>query len=219
MPSGIPPKYAGTTTLVLAVLRGLERLGAFRRRNVLQKLADGQKYRRSISGSIATASGLRWGGSDGCGACRGSSDESRVTTTRLELRQIPLHFRHLPQMGQRFFQDRGRDRIARRKETVVHPPPLAPRGDDARAAEIRQMARDFWLADPQDLHKIADANFLVGDEVEEAKARGIGQSAKEKIERERFFLPGHAQIIYGLTDMSKEAYRTYIRTSVYIICP
>ena len=54
------------------------------------------------------------------------------------------------------------------------------------------MTRDFWLADIEDLHKIADANFLVGNQVEKTKPRAVGQGAKEKIERELFFLPGHA---------------------------
>jgi hypothetical protein len=139
-----------------------------------------------------------------------------VTTARFELRQIALHFRHLPQMGQSFFQYRRGDRIARREQTVVHPPPLTPSGYDARAAEIRQMARDFWLAHPEDLHEVADANFLVGNQVEEAQPRAIGQGAKEKIERERFFNPWHASIIYGLTDICNEAYDKCIRTSVYI---
>jgi len=75
----------------------------------------------------------------------------------------------------------------------VHPPPLATRGDDSRAAKIRQMARDFRLADPQNLHKIADADFLVRDEVEEAQPRAIGQGAKEKIDWEWFLLPGHVR--------------------------
>ena len=56
-----------------------------------------------------------------------------------------------------------------------------------------QVTRDFRLADFEDLHKIADANFLVGDQVEKTKPRAIGQCAKEKIKRERFFLPGHAR--------------------------
>ena len=75
----------------------------------------------------------------------------------------------------------------------MHPSPLAPSGDDPRAAEIRQMTRDFWLADPEDLHKIANANFLVGDKIEQTKPRAIGQGAKEKIDRERFLLPGHSR--------------------------
>jgi hypothetical protein len=55
------------------------------------------------------------------------------------------------------------------------------------------MPRDFRLADLEDLHEIADANFLVGDEIEEAKPRAIGQDAKEKIDRERFIFPGHGE--------------------------
>jgi hypothetical protein len=120
-------------------------------------------------------------------------DRSRATTAVLELRQIILHIRKSPQMDQGFLQDRGCDRIAGGQKTIVHPPPLSPGGDDPRAAEIRQMPRDFWLADLEDLHKIADANFLVGDEVEQAKPRAIGQGAKEKIDRERFIFPGHGE--------------------------
>src|ERR1700674_2451980 len=70
----------------------------------------------------------------------------RAATARLELRQIRLQVRRLPQMSQSFLQNRGSHRIARRNETIVHPPPLSPRRDDARAAEIRQVTRDFWLA-------------------------------------------------------------------------
>ena len=39
---------------------------------------------------------------------------------------------------------------------------------------------------------MADANFLVGDEVDEPQARGIGQGAKKRLEREGFFFSGHA---------------------------
>lgn len=60
----------------------------------------------------------------------------------------------------------------------MHPTPLAPRTDDACAAEIGQVPRDFWLADLEDFHKIADANFPVRDEVEQAEARAIGEGAK-----------------------------------------
>ena len=74
----------------------------------------------------------------------------------------------------------------------MHPTSLAPRGDDPRAAEIRQMPRDFRLANLEDFHEIAYANFLVGNEIEEAKPRAIGQDAKEKIDRERFFFRGHS---------------------------
>ena len=83
----------------------------------------------------------------------------------------------------------------------MHPPALAACSDDARAAKIGQMPGDFWLAHSQHAHEVAHTTFLVGDEVQKAKTRRIGEGAKEKIERERFFL--HSSIIYGLTYMNK----------------
>ena len=74
----------------------------------------------------------------------------------------------------------------------MHPPPLPPCGDDARPAEICQVTRDLGLANSQDLHEIANADFLVSDEIEEAQPGGICEGAKEKIEGERLFFPGHA---------------------------
>ena len=141
----------------------------------------------------------------------------RAATAGLQLSHICLHFWQLAQMCQGFPQDRGRHRIVRGYQAVVHPAPLASRGDNARAAKISQVPRDFWLADFQDLHKIADANFLAGNQVEETQSGAIGQGAKKQIEGEAFFLSGHAHIIYGLTDMFKEAYPHYIRMSVYIL--
>ena len=87
----------------------------------------------------------------------------------------------------------------------MHPAPLAPRGDDPRPPEIRQMARNFGLAAPQDLHEVADAYLLIGYEVKEAKPRAIRQNAKEAVDGKRFFLSRHGRIIYGLTDMCKVA--------------
>ena len=80
----------------------------------------------------------------------------------------------------------------------MHPPALTSRGDDSRPAEIRQVPGDFWLAHPQDIHQVADANLLVGDQIEKTKPRAIGQGAKEQIEREWLFFPRHPHIIYGL---------------------
>ncbi len=87
----------------------------------------------------------------------------------------------------------------------MHPASLTPRGDKAGAAKIGQVPRDFWLAHPQDIHKVADANFPIGDEVKQAQAGAIGQGAKERVEREGFYFSWHETIIYGLTDMSKGA--------------
>ena len=87
----------------------------------------------------------------------------------------------------------------------MHPASLAPRGNQAGTAKIGQMTRDFRLAQPQDIHKVADANFPVGDEVEQAEAGAIGEGAKEEVDRGGFHFSWHGTIIYGLTDMSKGA--------------
>ena len=63
----------------------------------------------------------------------------------------------------------------------MHPSPLAPRRHEARPAKIGQMARDLWLARAEDIHEITDADFLVGDQVEQAESRAVGQSAEEEV--------------------------------------
>ena len=64
----------------------------------------------------------------------------------------------------------------------MHPSALASRGNDAGTTKVSQMPGDFRLAHAEYAHKVADADFLVGDEVQQTKPRGIGESAKEKVE-------------------------------------
>jgi hypothetical protein len=117
-------------------------------------------------------------------------------TCGIESRKFASPVRPLPQMRQSFRQDRGSNGILRRHQAVMHPASLASRGDDSGAAKIGQVPRNFRLADAEDLDEVANADFPVPDKVQQAEARGIGQGAKEKIERERFFLFGHARSLY-----------------------
>jgi hypothetical protein len=48
------------------------------------------------------------------------------------------------------------------------------------------MARDLWLAILQDIHEVADANFSVGNQVQEPKPGAIGKGAEKEMERGRF---------------------------------
>ena len=79
------------------------------------------------------------------------------------------------------------------------------------------MARNLRLADSENFHEITDADLLVGDEVEQAKASGIGQGTKQEIEGERFIPLRHLRnIIYALTDMIKaHSLYTYAETHIY----
>ena len=73
----------------------------------------------------------------------------------------------------------------------MHPPSLASCSHEPRAPQISQVARDFRLAQSQNLDEIADANLVVRDEVKQAKPRTVGQGAKEQVEREMFLFNAH----------------------------
>ena len=98
----------------------------------------------------------------------------------------------------------------------MHPSSLPPRRHHSGFSQVGQVAGDLWLADAQDLHKIANANFPVGDEIEQAQSRAIGQGAEEMIEGQWATPASHQKSIYGLTDMCNGAYCNHIRISVYI---
>ena len=67
------------------------------------------------------------------------------------------------------------------------------------------MARNLGLADPEDLHEKTDADFLVGDEVEQTQAGGIGQGAKEEIDGKRLGLFRHSGNHYIWLDRYEQA--------------
>ncbi len=119
-------------------------------------------------------------------------------------------------MNQCFLQYSRRGRILRSTKPIMHPSSLAARRNDAGFSQIGKVAGDFRLADAQDVYKIADADFPVGDQIEQAQARAIGQSAKEKVERQWTLRASHEKIIYVLTDICNQAYRAHIRIGVYI---
>jgi hypothetical protein len=59
------------------------------------------------------------------------------------------------------------------------------------------MARDLRLTDAKDFDEIADANLAVGDQVQQAKPRRIGQRTEQKIER-RVVLSGlHSRVEFA----------------------
>jgi len=78
----------------------------------------------------------------------------------------------------------------------MHPTALPSRGHNSNTAKICQVPRYLGLTGPQDLDEIANTNFLVGDQVKQAEAGTISQGPKKHIDGERFFLFGHAPILY-----------------------
>jgi hypothetical protein len=48
-------------------------------------------------------------------------------------------------------------------------------------SQLRQMARRDWLGHTEDVHKIADAEFSFGEQMEDAETRAIGKCSKHQI--------------------------------------
>lgn len=72
-------------------------------------------------------------------------------------------------------------------QAVVHPLALAPGSDDACLPQISEMPGDLRLGRADDFREIADADFLIGHQIEEAQAGGITQGAEEPIQRRLWF--------------------------------
>jgi hypothetical protein len=64
-------------------------------------------------------------------------------------------------------------------QAIVSPLAIAARGDEAGAAEIREMPRDLWLISPQHLNARTDAKLIVAQQVNETQARVVGQGFED----------------------------------------
>ena len=128
----------------------------------------------------------------------------RGATRGTQARDVRLPFRFVPQVVYRLAKNfRGRP-IFRNLQPVVHPFAVAPRRHQTRASQICQMARDFGLAEAQDLDKIADADFAARDQVQQAQARGVGERAKYMVQSGAFCGLRHERIV-----------AQYIRLDIY----
>jgi len=84
----------------------------------------------------------------------------------------------------------------------VHPFALAACADEARAAQVGEVARDLGLALAEHIDEITDADFAAIDEIEQAEARGIAERGEDLGEGSEMGSTGHDSIIYALTDIS-----------------
>jgi hypothetical protein len=79
-------------------------------------------------------------------------------------------------------EDAGGGLVSGREQAIVHPLALPPRRNDPCPAEIGEMSRYFRLVDAKDSDEIADADLSVGDEVQQTKARGVGERPEKQVE-------------------------------------
>lgn len=75
--------------------------------------------------------------------------------------------------------DGADDGIRSVDETVVHPQAVSPCVDEARAAQVRQMARRLRLGNAQALVDVADADLAGEQQAEDAQPCRIAERLKE----------------------------------------
>ena len=64
----------------------------------------------------------------------------------------------------------------------MRPLSIAACGDEAGAAEIRKVPRNFWLISPENFNTRADTQFIVTQQVNEPQASVVGQGFEEYFE-------------------------------------
>src|SRR5688572_33304690 len=107
--------------------------------------------------------------------------------------------------GPQSFEDVADQRIAGTGEAVMHPFPVAFDLDQASPAQLGEMARNLRLVEPEGAMEIADADLLLGQQVQQAQSGGVGERFKELLGLNRIrFL--HEQHIRSNAYVSQETY-------------
>jgi hypothetical protein len=98
---------------------------------------------------------------------------------------IPLHFSIARQPVLYGSKDLRRALIAGLNHAVMHPFAFSSRVDNSRPSEICEMSGNFWLRRLQDFHEIADAYFVVPEQVQQPQSRSIRKGTEQQFHIER----------------------------------
>src|SRR5688500_7363708 len=117
----------------------------------------------------------------GLGRALQAHGQARRAADGLHPRAILLHLALLAEPRQDLREDARGVRLGRLSDAVVHPLAVAPRRDDARAAQVREVARNLRLALAEHLDEEADADLARRQQVQEPQPRAVGQSPEEQL--------------------------------------
>ena len=67
-------------------------------------------------------------------------------------------------------------------EAIARDIPFARRLDEPRSPQVREMPRDRWLREVEQVDDIADAELASGEDIQNAKAHRVGKPPKERVE-------------------------------------
>jgi len=68
----------------------------------------------------------------------------------------------------------------------MHPQAFLARQHETGAAKVREMTRGFGLRNIQHRHQIADTEFAIAKQVQDAQPRAVGESAEHQVDGESF---------------------------------
>jgi hypothetical protein len=80
----------------------------------------------------------------------------------------------------------------------VHPLALAPRTNDACPSQVGQVAGNLRLGAAKNLDEVANADFLVAHQVQQAQSGFVSQRLEKSLEVK--VVPGRHLIIFALTN-------------------
>lgn len=86
----------------------------------------------------------------------------------------------------------------------MHPQAILPRGDESGAPEVGEVTRRHRLGNAEAVVDVADADFTIDEQAQDAKAGAVGEGLEQGFER-REAAVFHAPIICGLTDVVHSA--------------
>ena len=98
-----------------------------------------------------------------------------------EALDIPGHTLDVAERVRRNVAQRPQHRVVERREPIMDPQAVAPRFDEARSAQIREVARDGGLREAQRLVQTAHADLAVDEQRQDPQARRVGQRSKQPL--------------------------------------
>ena len=145
---------------------------------------------------------------------------------------IALHLAIRLQPGAYIIKEAGCVSIGRLDDSVMHPLPVASRGDDSGAAEVTEMPRYLRLAGAEDSDEEAHADLISAHQVNQPQPCSISQSLEKPLAIEPFLdSPGRSltrfihnrnfstrtQICLDICILSKYSPRTHSQKRIYKI--
>lgn len=115
----------------------------------------------------------------------------RSTTGFTQLRPVSLHRFLISEGLQDLLQDPGCALVWWHDDAVMHPLAVPPGRYYAGVSQVRQVPGNLWLRLTQNLHKIADTEFLVSHKVQQSQSCVVSEGLEKPLKIEALYPRSH----------------------------